>query len=205
MTHRTRYTAALAAVGITAAVCAGSASAHPASAACNPIPGGTPILTADRYNGATVSSVVQGDAEFKVTWSDGYTRVVPFPTDCPTPTPPPSPGVINPIPPPADLPPTPQAPPTCAELSAIFPYAGPVRRASWGCPIPQRPDAPPPPLRVRKSVTTVKAVACYLTDTGRAYRLDRIKVTWTRGGKVVKVKTRTIRIEGVRCSTPVAG
>lgn len=92
------------------AIFAGSASAHPATIECNPVPGGTPILTAPPYNGATVANIVQGTDEFKVTWSDGYTRVVPFPTNCPQPVPvTPTPEVIIP---PVDITPTPTTTPT---------------------------------------------------------------------------------------------
>jgi hypothetical protein len=72
--------AALIGVGALAA----TASAHPASVVCNEQGTGY-LVTANPYQGATVADIAEGSESFKVTWTDGYTRTVAKPADCPKP------------------------------------------------------------------------------------------------------------------------
>lgn len=120
------------------------AQAHPAQVVCGD---NGPTVAATAYDGAAVASVVRDGDVFVVTWTDGYRLRLPITVDCPAPTPPPVPEVPEATPPPV----TPPPPPTCADLLARYPKAGPVRRAAWGCPTPPVVIPPPgkPPKRPR--------------------------------------------------------
>lgn len=73
--------------------------------------------------------------------------------------------------------------------------------------ITPRPDRPPVkrvPLKVRKQVQVVRAVGCVLgPNARRSYTVRQIKVTWSRGGKVVRTKfSKRFVVRGKMCSQP---
>lgn len=180
---------ALAALAGGLAITAAPALGHDSTLSCSPT-GGPPVASADaRYGTPTITE--NPDGSFTLTWPDGYTRVKAAPTGC-GPTPPPTPT------PPEVVPPGPAAPPTCADLARLYPFAGKARRIAWGCATP----APPvPPTRTKVERRTVFVHACAKSGD-RAYRVDRIRTTKTRDGEVVGRWVRLVRVNGPICRTP---
>lgn len=167
----------LTAVALAALAIPAAASAHNAVPSCGP---NGPIVTPDYTH--LNPQIAYGATTATVTWSDGFTRTVALPTNCviPPPVTPPVPPVV--IPPPVFVPPAPTPIPPAVT--------------------PPPPNTPPrPPLRGKKTRTTIRVVACKGEGT-RGYRVDRIRVVWTRGGVVVKTKTRDVRVLGPVCHTP---
>ncbi len=136
------------------AACAELAAAHPASVTCNPIPSGTPILTADKWGDASVADIIEKPDAFVVTWTDGYVRTVLKPTNCPVREAPPAPVLapeVVPAPAPSDqttvevvITPKPKPNPrkpaagvTCQDLRRLG--AGRKWYARMGCVPPPRP------------------------------------------------------------------
>lgn len=193
MKHRTPLTvaAAVACLAIPAV-----ATAHDATVTCTP--DGALVVTPDYQHLNPTWTVT--DATVVVTWSDGYRVVHPIPTGCATPTPTPGPEPTpTPTPQPTPQPtPTPQPPATCTDLLARYPKAGPARRAAWGCPAN---PVKKPPLKVHRRELTIRAHGC--VPGGRAYTIRRTRVTWTRGGQVIRTKwSRTYRVPGIVCHIP---
>lgn len=167
------------------------ASAHPAQVTCGP--DGGYLVDAPTYRGATATVTFTADRA-QIVWSDGYRTSLPLPGGCSVPAPNPAP---EPEPTPVEQP-KPVPPPTCADLLARYPKAGPARRAAWGCPATARKR---PPVRVHRREFTIRAHGC--VPGGRAYTIRRVRVTWTRGGKVVRTKwSRAYRVPGIVCRVP---
>jgi hypothetical protein len=187
-----RLTAPAVGAGLATLALAAPAFAHTATVACDRTTG-TYVVTADYQQ--LHPSWTFTDATVVVRWSDGYRVVRPLPMPCEAP-PVEQPPVEQP---PVGPPPAPQAPPP----AVVVP------------PMPRVIDTPPvvvtppparkrPPLLVSTRRITVRTVPCYRTASGRAYRIDRIVVTRTRGGHVVsRTVSSPIRVEGGRCVTAV--
>lgn len=140
-------------------------------------PDGTIRVTTD-YNHLSPVTVL-GDGTATVTWLDGFTRTIALPA-CTPPAPP--------APTPAPVPPVPEVTPEPAP-----PVVNP--------PAPK----PRPKLRVVKRTIT-RAYACPAVGE-RSYSIRRTRVTWYRGGKVIRVKLSPARkVLGPVCTPPaVAG
>lgn len=173
-----KLTVGASAAVVAAAVAAlpGVATAHHAVVTCD---NGNIVVTPD-YLQLNPTWVVDGNT-VTVTWTDGFKRVITLPEACPAPTPPPVPPVPEVVPPPVVVPPPPR-PTTCAELLALYPKSGPVRRAAWGCPeTPVKlpgPDKPP-----RKIVK--RYYPC--TGFGPAHRARVVITVTLPSGKVGRV------------------
>lgn len=198
MKHPRTVTAGALAAGALA-ILPTSASAHPVQVCTGAA--GPEAVNPQPYRGATLVGLTpQPDGRVVATWSDGYVS----PPFAPSGACAPEPQEPTPTPTPATPEVTPEGQPvkpvTCADLLALYPKAGAVRRASWGCPV--TPKAPPP-LLVSKSVRTLRAVGCVLgPNPRRSYRVDRIRVEWRRGGRLVKVRIRDVRVVGSFCPQP---
>lgn len=190
-----KHTSTVLAVGAACLIAPSLASAHNAS--CNPQTG--------QYvaTNQSLSPVFDFQPEgYEVVWSDGFKVWRSYDARCVTPAPtpvPPEDTPPTPAPPAVFVPPTTPPPPlTCAELLVKYPGAGAVRRELWGCPAN---PTKKPPLKVTKW-RLVTAVACK-TVGERGYSLVRTRVTWTRDGKVVRVKTSSAtRVRGPVCRPP---
>lgn len=141
------------------------ATAHTAQASCD---NGVLVVTPDYLQFNPQWTIT--DRVIHVVWSDGFTKDVPMPEECPTPAPVPPVPEVTPPPPAVELPPVVMPPPTCAELLALYPKAGPVRRAQWGCPappvkLPPKPDKPP---RKFKPVITCNWILSHYKGAARA-------------------------------------
>jgi hypothetical protein len=174
-----KLTVGASAAVVAAAVAAlpGVASAHHAVVTCS---NGQYVVTPDYLQLKPTWVIANGSVT--VTWTDGYKITLTLPEGCVAPTPPPVPPVPEVVPPPVVIPPTPTppAPPTCAELKARYPKAGPVRLERWGCP------ANPVKKPTRK--ITKRYYQC--TGFGPAHRA-RVVITVTVGNKVGKVTRYT--------------
>lgn len=185
----TTFTAAATAAALAAgAAFAGTASAHDFTGCVR----GQTVedFQADYQQAGPVTAAVNPDGSVTARWGgDGFTRTHLLPTCAPlppepepTPTPGPTPA---PVPTPGEE--TPSAPRTCAELVALYPGAGPARRAAWGCPAE--------PRKVRTSavrrVLTVRVVGCVFRPDGTArpgYTIRRVEVRRYRDGKLDSIK-----------------
>lgn len=168
------------------------ATAHTAQASCD---NGVLVVTPDYLNFNPQWTIT--DRVIHVVWSDGFTKDVPMPEECPTPAPvPPVPEVVPP-PPAVELPPvvvTPGRPTTCAELLAQYPKAGPVRRAAWGC--PATPIRLPGPDKPKRKIVT-RYFGC--TGFGPDHRARVVKIVTLPSGKVGRVTkfTKVCKIPAV--------
>jgi len=153
-------------------------------------------LTASGMLVMSDTRVVPGDnaATFKVKWYEGgrwqYRSLGPT-INCPIePTPPPVPEEPEVVPTPA---PPPTAPP-----SRIEPLPPVIT------PNPDKPPVKRVPTTVKKQVQVVRVVACVLGPKAkRAYTVRQVKVTWSRGGKVVLTKFgKRYVVRGQLCSLP---
>lgn len=137
------------------------ATAHTATATCD---NGNLVVTPDYLHLNPQWTIT--DRVIHVVWTDGFTKDVPMPEECPTPAPvPPVPEETPQPPPPVVMP-----PPTCAELLALYPKAGPVRRAAWGCPVPvvKLPPKPDKPPKKRHRVVTCGWILSHYKGAARA-------------------------------------
>lgn len=142
------------------------ASAHTARVTCNE---GNLVVTPDYLHLNPTWTIT--NRVVTVVWSDGYTVSIPMPEECPTPAPvPPVPEEVPPPPPAVEIPPVVMPPPTCAELLALYPKAGLVRRAAWGCPVPvvKLPPKPDKPPKKRHRVVTCGWILGHYKGAARA-------------------------------------
>lgn len=134
-----------------------SAFAWSATAKCDTATG-TYVVTPTNLDKNPVVSY-EGGVPTTVTWSTGLTKPVKILEACPAqpPTPPQPEVVPPPVPPVPEVPgvtPPPTQRLTCADLADLYPKAGRKYWIAWGCPqpLPQKPDKPKPPKRVRLPV-----------------------------------------------------
>lgn len=169
------------------------ASAHTATVQCDDQGG---YLVTPDYLQYNPTWEVQGDV-MVVTWTDGFVARYPLPGPCLVPEQPPVPPVPEevPVPPVVVIPPPIPVAPTCAELLARYPKAGPVRRAAWGCPAPVI-KLPPKPDKPKRKITTRYFGCPYVGARAR-----KVIIVTLPSGKVGRVT-----IWGKRCKLPaVAG
>lgn len=164
---------ALAALAAGAAAIPASASAHTARCADQ-------VIVTD-YNYLNPVLTKNPDGSTTVVWSDGYTVTVPSCTPIPT-EPTPAPEPTPPEATPQEPTPTPAPTPVPPEVTP----QGPVKS---------------PPLKAKLTRKTIRVVACKAPGS-RGFRVDRITVVWTRGGKVVKKKVATVKVVGKVCRPP---
>ncbi len=187
----TTLTAAAVATAIAAGVAAAPASAHDFTGCLTP-EGVLQQPQADYPQAGPVTFTVNPDRTVTAVWTgDGFRRTHQLPT-CPPvpPVPEPEPGPA-PGPTPAPVPPvpeeTPQAPLTCAERLALYPGAGPARRAAWGCPANPRKVT----TRAVRRVVTIQVRGCLFRPDGstvRGYTIRRVEVRRYRDGNLVSRK-----------------